>query len=255
MNRFFQKVSSMITVLSTAFLLAVSPASAEMWVPNTLPDSVDSTPQWTIDFSSGGSADNAALVQDQYLEIDVPAAAYHSYRLLDSDAANAGAGFTGTDETVECTMRVISKDPATTENWVGSLLVYTDAGQNMTDFWFIRFDEGFLRYGWPRTSMGSYALDTSVFHTYTLQFNPQAQTGSLLVDGTVVAENFSPYTLGADISTGIRWGVNSNAAGGVTRWSSVAWGDDASINVPEPSTLMLLAISLLSIFAWKRKLA
>jgi hypothetical protein len=242
-------VTAMIVVVG----LAAGNVSAGTWLPGALPDSVDSDPQWTLDLKNGGSASNATLVENEYLRINTMGnqLVYHDYKLLGSDASDAGLDMSANDVVIQAKVRVEDRVDPFTDQWAGDFLVYSDPGiAGTVDFWFLRLEEGRVGAGWPREDIDWYTLDTSVWHTYRMEINASARTGELYIDG-VLKGAMDTYAYSGGLSAGIIWGDASNKAGGITEWANVAWGADAVI--PEPSTFVLLATMALAAVWLRRK--
>ena len=102
-----------------------------------------------------------------------------------------------------------------------------------------------LRTGTP------YTLDGvgSSYHTYSLVYDPLAESADLFVD---TAERISDYTGFSSGETYVGWGAPSSDATGRGHFNSVQWDVNG---VPEPSSVVILLSGALALVWLRRKKA
>ncbi len=95
-----------------------------------------------------------------------------------------------------------------------------------------------VKLGLASTAVGSVAVTDGAWHSYTMDFNFLTDVQTAYVDGTLIGSG--PFATPGTLLTGIVMGINF-ANGTAT---SQAYADDLSIDVPEPSSLVLLGSGL-----------
>lgn len=216
------------------------------WEPSDLPE--NSNPVWNFGVNPQNS-DFRTLVPGQYLNINTVSGtddAYHSMYgqpdLVD----------TTKPLTIDFQMRVNSRSAGS--DYVNALTLYVPEG-NDTRYYVHTF--GLDRVYGPS---GTVLVDTSEFHDYRITLDPDANQTRLYIDDNLALTSGSSGTISNFSRMGFYWGDAANSRAGSADWAFVGWSnlgafDPALVQlvVPEPGSMSLLLVGVLSLLLWRRR--
>ena len=98
-------------------------------------------------------------------------------------------------------------------------------------------------------------IDTTVWHDYRMSLDPDSSTLMIFVDDSptpLLVTNGGYFTTGSP-TNGMYFGEGYSSGAGTSQWSFFGWAGggalpgDAFLAIPEPSTLVLLALGMIGL--------